>query len=77
MTTAHRKSLRTDTENHTDPTSQPIIVHLNQETVPGHNNQNQFPIGCFKSGINVPRSGQNIDKITEIKPQVPIVTIIP
>ena len=32
--------LRTDTENRTDPTIQPTIFHLKQETGPGHSDSN-------------------------------------
>ena len=77
MTTPLGKSLRIDTSNRTNPTSQPTIVYLKQATGPIHNDQNHFPIGILNSGIDVPRSGLNIDNRTEMKPQVTIVTTIP
>ena len=46
-------------------------------TGPGHNDRNHFPIGSLNSGIDVPRSGRNIDNRTSMKPQEPIVTTIP
>ena len=76
MTTPHGKSLRTEKVNRTDPTSQPTIVHLKQATGPGHNERNHFPIRIFNSGIDVPRSGRNIDNHTGMKPKGPIMTKI-
>ena len=61
-------TLRTDTENWMDLTIQPTIFHLNQATGPGHNERNHFPIGCLNSGIDVPRSGRNIDNPTGMNP---------
>ena len=43
----------------------------------GHSDRNIFPIGSLNSGIIVIRSGQNVDKCTEMIPQGPIVTMIP
>ena len=77
LTTPLGKSLRADTENRADPTIQPIIVHLKKVTGPEHNERNHFPIGSLNSGIDVPRSGRNIDNRTGLKPQGPIVTTIP
>ena len=61
-------TLRTDTANQTDLTIQPTIFHLNQATGPGHNERNHFPIGGLNSGIDVPRSGRNIDNPTGMNP---------
>ena len=77
MTTPLGESLRTDTSNWTDPTSQTTIAHINQVTVPGHNNWNNFPIGSLNGGIDVPRSGRNVDNRNGIILQVPIMTTIP
>ena len=76
MITPLGRSLRTDTVNRTDPTSQPTIFHLKQEAGTGHNDQNHSPIGSLNSCIDVPRSGWNIDNRTVIKPQGPIMTTI-
>ena len=40
-------SFRTHTENRTDPTIQPTIVHSNQATRIGHSDQENFPIGSL------------------------------
>ena len=77
MTTPLGTIIRTDTANRMDPTSRPTIAHLNQATVPGHNDPNHFPIGILNSGIDFPRSGNNIDNRTGMKPQGPTVTTIP
>ena len=77
MTTPLGKSLRTDTENWTDPTSQSTIFHLNQATGLGHNDRNHLPISSSNISIDVPRYGCNIDCHTGMKPQGPIVTTIP
>ena len=77
MTTPLGKSIRTVIENWTDPTSPPTIIHLKQETGPQQNDQNQFPIRILNSGIDVPRSGLNIDNCTGMKPQGPIMNTIP
>ena len=77
MTTPLGKIIRTDIANRMDPTSRPTIAHLNQATVPGHNDPNHFPIGILNSGIDFPRSGNNIDNRTGMKPQGPTVTTIP
>ena len=60
-----------------DPTIQPTIVHLNQATGPGHSDQNHFPIRILNSGIDIPRSGRNIDNLFGMNLQVPIVTKTP
>ena len=69
--------LRTDTSNQTNPNIKPTIIHLKQAKVPGHNDQNHFPIKGSNSGIDVPISRRNIDNRTRINPQGPIVTMIP
>ena len=70
-------TLRTDTENRTDTTIQPTIVHLRKSTGPGQSDRNHFPIGSLNSGIDVTISGRNIDNRTGMKPQGTIVTTIP
>ena len=45
-------------------------------TGPGHSDQNHLPIGSLNSGIDVPRSGRNIDNPTGMNPQGPIVITI-
>ena len=70
-------TIRTDTENHKDPTIKPTITHLNQENRPGHSYWNHFPIRSLNIGIDVSRSGRSIDNHTEMNPKVPIVNSIP
>ena len=53
MTTTLGESLRTDTVNHTYPTSQPTVVHIKQANFLEYNDQNHFPIWSFNSGIDV------------------------
>ena len=68
---------RTETANQKDPIIQPTIVHLKQSNVPGNSDQKYFPIGSLNSGMDVPRSAQNIDNHTEMKPYGTKVIIIP
>ena len=70
-------TLRTDTDNRTDPTIQPTIVHIDQATKRVQSDQNHFPIGILNSGIGVPIYGRNIDNHTGMNPQGPIITTIP
>ena len=65
-------TLRNDTDNRTDPTTQPTIFHLKQSTLTRHSDRNHFPIGILDSGIHVPRSGWNIYNRTGMNPQRPI-----
>ena len=58
-------------------TIQPTIIHSNQATRPGHNDQDYFPIGSLDSGTDVTRYGWNIENQTGMNPQVRIVTTIP
>ena len=60
-----------------DSTIKPTIAHLKRATVPVHSGCNHFPIGSFNSGIDVSRSGRNIDNLTGMNLQGPIVTTIP
>ena len=77
MTALLGKSLKNYISNRTDPTSQPTILNLNKSTGPRHKDRNHFSIRSLNSGIDVPRSGRNIDNRTGMKPQGPIVTTIP
>ena len=70
-------TLRAYTENWTDPTIQPTIIHFKQVTGPGHSDPNHFPIKSLNIGTDVPRSGRNIDNHTRMNPQGPIVNINP
>ena len=67
----------TDTENRTDPTIQPTVVHLNQATGLGNSDRNHPPLISLDSGTDVPISGRNIYNRTGMNPQGPIVTTIP
>ena len=62
------KPLKTDTENRTDPTIQLTVFQFKQVTRPGNSHRKNFPIGGFNSGIDVPRSRQNIDTHTGMNP---------
>ena len=53
--------LVSETVNNMDPNIQPTVVQLKKETVPVHSDLNHFPIRSFNSGIDVTRSGRNID----------------
>ena len=70
-------TLRTETENWTEPIIQPTIFHLKQENGPGHSDRNHLPIWSLNSGIDVPIPGRNIDNRTGVNPQGSIVTTIP
>ena len=70
-------TLRTDTENRTDPTIQPKILHPKQATEMVHSECNHFPIRNLNSGIDVTIYGRNIDNPTGMNPQGPIGTTIP
>ena len=65
------------TSNQTDPTIQPIIVHLNQMNGPIHSDQRYFPLVSLDSGTDVSISGRNIDNRTGMNPQGHMVTTIP
>ena len=69
--------LRADTANNMEPTIQPTIIHLKQANGTRHGERNHLPIGILNSGIDVPRSGRNIDNHIGMNPQGPIVTTIP
>ena len=71
------KPLRDDTANLTFLTNQPTIVDLNQSTTPEKIDQKQFLIVCLNSDIDVTRYAGNIFNHSGMKPQVPILTIIP
>ena len=77
MTTMFGKSLRNDTANRMEPTSQKTILYLNHATRLVQNDRNHLPIGSLNIGIDVLRSGRNIYNHTWMKPQGPIVTNIP
>ena len=70
-------TLMANTENWTDPTIQPTIIHFKQVTVMRYSDRNHFSIMILNSGIDVTRSGQIIDNHIGMSPQVPIVTMIP
>ena len=69
--------LMTHTENQTDPTIQPTIVHPNQTTGPVQSDRYHYPLGILKSSTDVPRSGWNIDNRTVMNTQGPTVTTLP
>ena len=69
-------TLRTGTAIHTHPNIQPTIFHTKKMTRTGKSDRKYFPIGNLNSGIDVPRSGRNIDNRTGINPQGPIMTTI-
>ena len=68
---------RIHTDNWTESTIQPIIVHSNQETVLLQSDWGYFSLGSLDSGTDAPRSMRNIDNLTGMDPQAPIVTKIP
>ena len=68
---------RTETANQRDPTIQPTIVPFKQANVPGNSDHKYFPIGSLNSGMDVPRSAQNIDNLTDMNPWGTIVTTKP
>ena len=70
-------SFRNHTENQTDPTIQPIIVHSNQSTRPVHSDWYYLPLRSLDSGTDVPRSRRNIDNLTGMKTQGHIGNMIP
>ena len=70
-------SFRTHTENRMDPTIQPTIVHSNQANRPVLSDWYHLPLSSLCSGTDVPRSRGGIDNCTGMKPQEPIVTMIP
>ena len=69
--------VRTETANWMESTTQPTIVHFNQETISGHIDCNHSPLRSLDSVTDVPRYGRNIDNYTGMNPQGPIVTMLP
>ena len=63
-------TIRSYTVNRMDPSIQPTIFHLKKVTGPGHSYRNHFLFGSLNRGIDVPRSGRNIDNCTGMNPQV-------
>ena len=61
-------TLKYGTKNRTNPTIQPTIFHFKQSTKQGNSDWNHSPIGSLNSGIDVPRSGRNIDNRTGMNP---------